>query len=176
MAQGPKRDWKDELEIFRHMQQPGESMENVQEKSTETEPRPSRSENPRYIRPGQTQKVSPFITPPPPEPPPSPSLSQPPSPQSVPRPQSSFDSIEVNNSKLTIKSPSGDVVINLTKKHEDEFIAKALKYQQAIINEKRANAMSTFAMAALSGLSAAAIGLTLIRSAFSKGKVSVIDT
>lgn len=78
------------------------------------------------------------------------------------------ESVDVSSGKLSMKSPNGEVVIDLSPSERKAFVETTLKYQQAIIKEKRASMFSTYAMAALTGLSAIAIGATLIRGCFSK--------
>lgn len=91
------------------------------------------------------------------------------------RPQTPQDAVDVSGGRMTVKSPSGEVVVPLSDSAQNEFVEKALRYQQAIINEKRANVFASCAMAALSGLSAVAIGFTLIRGFSSKRSNTIID-
>lgn len=89
------------------------------------------------------------------------------------KPRPSDDKLEVNGGRLNFKSVSGDLSIPLSPDVEKAFIDKAMQYQQAIINEKKASTIATFAMALLSGFTALAIGATLIRSCTSKGDVQI---
>lgn len=92
------------------------------------------------------------------------------------KPSTPADTIDVSNGKLTVKTPAGEASILLPKSVEAEFIAKALQYQQALISEKKANVFATYAMAALSGLSALAIGATLVRSSMSRNSVNILGS
>lgn len=92
------------------------------------------------------------------------------------KPQSQPETVDTSNGRLTVKSPGGEVSIPLSKEVEAQFIAKALQYQQAMISEKKANVFATYAMAALSGFSALAIGATLIRSSMSRSSGNILGS
>ena len=84
------------------------------------------------------------------------------------------ESINVANGKLIAKTPAGDVEVTLSEEQTEIFVKKALDYQQAIIREKRANMVGTYAVALLSGLSAVAVGVSLIRSCFTKTNTQIL--
>jgi hypothetical protein len=92
-------------------------------------------------------------------------------PQSSPSPQ---DNIEIIGGRLNIKTAAGDASIPLSKEAEALLIRNAMKYQEAIISEKKTNALVTIAMAILTGLSALAIGLTLFKGSTGNRTVSII--
>lgn len=151
-------DWKSQLQnIRRRMTNP--------EDFDQSEILPQK---PRFRRnkPHQHQE-DPFVNSPIPEP-----ISAKPESRKGP----STDRVETKNGILTVKSPNSEAVIQLTDAQQSEFVEKAMQYQQAIIKEKKASTISTYAMAALSGLSAVAIGVTLIRSVGTKGPVSLPNT
>jgi hypothetical protein len=94
-----------------------------------------------------------------------------PPPRSLPSPQ---DSIEIIGGRLNIKTAAGDASVPLSKEAEALLIRNAMKYQEAIISEKKTNALVTIAMAILTGLSALAIGLTLFKGSTGNRTVSLI--
>ena len=153
MRHNDAEDWKDQLHnIRRRMKDPTDFDQS------EVQPH-----KPRFRR-TRPQQEDPFVNSSTPEP-----ISA--KPES--RKGSPADRVDTRNGILTVKSPNSEAVIQLSDTQQSDFVEKAMQYQQAIIKEKKASTISTYAMAALSGLSAVAIGVTLIRSIGTKDPVSL---
>lgn len=65
---------------------------------------------------------------------------------------------------LTHKTPVGDLKVELNEAQKTAFINNALDYQKAVIRERCYAVFQSVAMAALTGLSAVAVGVTLYQN------------
>jgi hypothetical protein len=74
-----------------------------------------------------------------------------------------------------VKLGNGEAVLQLTSEQQDLIFSSAVTYQKQLINEKRASAWATFAMAAISGLSAVAIGVTLAQGVRGKKNTNILN-
>lgn len=90
------------------------------------------------------------------------------------KPQTSQDAVDVEPGKLSVKSGNYTHQLSISSEVEQELIRGAVEYQKSLIREKKYSAVASLAMAALTGVTAVAIGVSLAAGAVNKTR-KIID-
>lgn len=85
------------------------------------------------------------------------------------------DTIPPEVGTYRVKLGNGEATLKLSDSQQQELFSQAVQYQKQLVSEKRASSWATFAMAAISGLSAIAIGVTLAQGIRGKKNSNILD-
>lgn len=94
--------------------------------------------------------------------------------QDAKKPQGPQDAVDVEPGKLSVKSGSYTHQLQISPEIEQELVRGAVEYQKSLIREKKYSAVASLAMAALTGVTAVAIGVSLAAGAVNKTR-KIID-